>query len=281
MPDTRPNLLLLQLRRKVGVSTNDQSPDGLLVNAFIAEGDQAAFECLLKRHAPMVYRTCLRIVRDPHHAEDAFQATFLVLCRKASSIRRQRSVVGWLYQVAARIAFRLRKENSRQVAAGNNLIPEPIAPESPSPLDNHDVRDALDEELSNLPEKYRTPLILYYLEGKTAVDVASELGWPYGTVLVRLARGRVKLRARCERRGITLHAESVLATELVRFAGQGALPAGLTKSTSKLALLVALDRGAAPALVAPRVTELAQGMRQAMLVAKLKAGWAFLLSWSV
>ncbi len=271
MPDIRSSSLLHQLRQMVGNPTNLETPDGFLLESFVAERDQAAFDRLLKRQAPMVYRTCLRIVRDPHHAEDAFQATFLVLCRKARSIRRQDSVAGWLYQVAARISLKLRADSQRQVSL-DDRGPDVTAPENPCLIDAIDFRLALDEELSRLPEKYRAPLILHYLESKPAVAVARELGWPYGTVLRRMARGRDKLRARFLRRGISLGVESVWAVELARFVGQGSLPMGLAKATTKVASLLALGRCAAPVSVAPQVAELAQGMGRAMLLAKLKTG---------
>ncbi len=127
MPGIQSSSLLHQLRRMVGNPAIMESPDGSFWNRSSRNDDQAAFDCLLKRHAPMVYRTCLRIVRDPHHAEDAFQATFLVLCRKARSIRRQDSVAGWLYQVAARISLKLRADSLRQVPLGDDL------PELPAP----------------------------------------------------------------------------------------------------------------------------------------------------
>jgi RNA polymerase sigma factor (sigma-70 family) len=255
----------------VGNSANLETPDGFLLESFIAERDQAAFDCLLKRHAPMVYRTCLRIVRDPHHAEDAFQATFLVLCRKARSIRRQDSVAGWLYQVAARISLKLRADSQREAPLDNH-VPDVSAPENPCSFDAIDFRLALDGELSKLPEKYRAPLILHYLESKPAVAVARELGWPYGTVLCRMARGRDKLRARFMRRGICLGAESLWVSELARIVEQGSVPAGLVNSAIKLAVLLSLGQVAAQISVAPKVAELAQGMARALLLTKLKSG---------
>ncbi len=276
MPGINPSPFLLQLRRMVGSPRLREMPDGQLLELFIGQRDQAAFDCLIERHAPMVYQACLRIVRDHHHAEDAFQAAFLVLCRKANSIRHQQSVAGWLYQVAVRIALKVRAKSDRHVLIGDGIMLV-RAPEPTQSFHGFEMGAVLDEEISKLPEKYRAPFILHYLEGMPAIAMAGELALPYGTVLCRLARGRDKLRARLVRRGLTLGAESAWATELARCVGKGSVPAGLAKSAIKLAALWALGRSASSISLAPHVVELAKGMGRTMFLAKAKAGLGFLV----
>src|SRR5262249_51849673 len=153
------------------------------------------------RHGPMVLRTCQRILGHRQDAEDAFQATFLVLCRKAVAISNREGAGAWIYRVAYRVALRARADSARRASAGLRIA-DLAAPPSPPEAELAELRPVLDDELNRLPEKYRAPLVLHYLEGMTVGQVARELGCPEGTVCGRLARARTLLRPRLSRRGV-------------------------------------------------------------------------------
>jgi len=181
--------------------------DGRLLERFLDDRDQAAFELLVWRHGPMVLRVCRRIIRDLHGAEDAFQATFLTLAYKAGSIGKRESVGSWLYKVAYRIALRARDGLSKRVTRERPLADSLVAEDVRDPADAAAWRELgplLDAEVQRLPEKYRAAFILCCLDGKTNEEAAEELGCPKGTLLSRLARAREQLRKRLERRGLAL-----------------------------------------------------------------------------
>src|SRR5205085_417873 len=160
---------------------------------------------LVDRHGPMVLSVCRRVLGNAHDAEDAFQAAFLVLVRRARKILRRESVGSWLHGVAYRTALKARTAalrrlvKEKQTAAGQ-------AVDDRSDIVWRELRPILDEEIDRLPEKYRLPLVLCYLEGKTNAEVARQLRWPKGTVATRLARAREQLRRRLTRRGAVLSA---------------------------------------------------------------------------
>ncbi|MBV8430290.1 MAG: sigma-70 family RNA polymerase sigma factor, partial [Solirubrobacterales bacterium] len=187
---------LLQFIRRVA---EDQRvlglPDRELHRRFQDQQDQAAFQALLRRHGPMVLGVCRRVLGDRHEAEDAFQATFLVLVRKAASVVPRDMVGNWLYGVARQTALKARATTARRRAREKQVtaMPEP-APERRE--SRHDLQPLLDEELSRLPDKYRAVIVLCDLEGKTRKEVARQLGWPEGTVAGRLARARAVLAKR-------------------------------------------------------------------------------------
>ena len=176
--------------------------DGDLLKRYLQEEDEAAFEALVRRHGPMVLGVCRRILRNAHDAEDAFQATFLVLLHKASSLQSPGTVGNWLYGVAYRTAQEARRAILKRCAKEAKAVPKPAAPADAW----NDLREALDEELERLSEKYRTVIVLVDLEGATGKEVARRLGMPEGTVASRLARGRVLLAKRLTRRGPALTA---------------------------------------------------------------------------
>src|SRR5262249_47754622 len=161
-------------------SDRDSVSDAFLLNRFVEVWDEAAFRELMRRHGPMVLGVCRRIVRDSHAAEDAFQVTFLVLARKAHAVRKRESVGPWLHGVAheaggARSRRRLLEPVGKQVA---DVIEH-------DQLERDEVNAVLHEELGRLPEKYRAPLVLCYIEGHSHEFVAQRLGWPIGTVRTR------------------------------------------------------------------------------------------------
>src|SRR5262245_36773723 len=171
--------------------------DSQLLDRFLSQRDEAAFELLVWRHGPMVLGVCRRVLQDAHDAEDAFQATFLTLARKGGSIGRRESLAGWLYTVAQRIALRARARQPRP-RSRERPLPASVVEESacdPSELLAwRELRPLLDAEVARLPEKYRDAFILCYIEGKTNEEAAEQLGCPKGTVLSRLSRARERLR---------------------------------------------------------------------------------------
>ena len=179
-----------------------------LLERFAHGRDPASFEAIVQHHGPMVLATCRRVLPDPADADDAFQATFLVLARQARAIRDPDRLAPWLHQVAHRVALRARARSARrrrvEGAGRGDLV---VAPD---PADAHELRTVLDEELARLPAKYRDPLVLCYLEGLTHDEAASQLDWPVGTVRSRLAGGRDRLRSRLTRRGFAPGALAVL-----------------------------------------------------------------------
>src|SRR5262245_1501396 len=183
--------------------------DAQLLDQFVRYKDQGAFELLVWRHGPLVLSACRRVLQDQHAAEHAFQATFLTLVRRANTIDKRTSLSSWLYKVAYRVALRARTRESRHAASEQPLHNLPDGDPGNGPADQaewRELRGVLDDEVYRLPEKYRVPLILCYLEGKTNEQAAKELGCPKGTVLSRLARARERLRSRLTLRGLSLSA---------------------------------------------------------------------------
>ncbi|MBM3983894.1 MAG: RNA polymerase sigma factor, partial [Planctomycetes bacterium] len=203
MPRDPSAAILDPLRRLVTRHSGSALSDAQLVENFVARRDQASFEVLVWRHGAMVLALCRRVLRDAHEAEDAFQAAFLVFARKAGAIGRGAAVGPWLYKVAYRVALRMRATAAKRGAPAEPV--EVPAPPGPDP-DWNDLRPVLDDEIARLPEKFRAPFVLCYLEGRTNEEAAEVLGCPKGTVLSRLARGRERLRARLARRGVALGA---------------------------------------------------------------------------
>jgi RNA polymerase sigma factor (sigma-70 family) len=247
--------------------------DGQLLERFAQRHDEAAFEALLARHGPMVLGVCRRVLRDAHEAEDAYQVTFLALARQASAIRRGNALANWLYEVAYRIAARLRsaaltrQQRTPQLAE----VPE-VTTSRGDPLAFvvwRELRPVLDEELSRLPHKYRAPLVLCYLEGKTNEDAARELGWPTGSMSKRLERGRELLRERLTRRGLALSG-GLLFGALSESTATATVPAALALPTVQAASLFAARQSAVLSCVSAHVVALAEGVISVMVVSKIK-----------
>jgi RNA polymerase sigma factor (sigma-70 family) len=175
--------------------------EGGLLDRFVTEADESAFAALVSRHGPMVLGVCRRALRDKHDVEDAFQATFLVLVRRARSIRDGELVGHWLHGVAHRVAVRARANAARRYVHERPGAEVDRAEESTPPTD--DLAAILDEELARLPESLQAPLVLCYHEGLTHDEAAQRLGWPVGTVRSRMARARGVMQRRLTRRGIT------------------------------------------------------------------------------
>ncbi len=242
--------------------------DGQLLDDYLSRQDEAALAALVHRHGPMVWGVCRRVLRNYHDAEDAFQATFLVLVRKAASIASRELLANWLYGVAHQTALKARattarrKERERQVSE----MPEPAVTVQEL---WRDLQPLLDEELSRLPEKYRVLVVLCDLEGKSRKEVAQQLRCPEGTVAGRLARARATLASRLAKRGVVLSA-GTLAMVLSRNVASAGVPISLVSSTIKAATELAAWGAAAASLISARVAALTEGVRKAMLLTKHK-----------
>jgi RNA polymerase sigma factor (sigma-70 family) len=220
-----------QVQRLFEVGTAASVTEGQLLERYLEHRDEVAFEALVARHGPMVLGVCRRMLRDPQDVEDAFQATFLVLLRKGGSIRDRELLGNWLYGVAQRVSMKARARPSR-VGMDSDLAHLEDSRSDPDP-DGFELRSVLDQELARLPEKYRAPIVLCYLEGHTHEEAAARLGWPVGTVRGRLARARDTLRGRLFRRGLA-PASAALTAVLTQDA-RAAVPESLLLSTVRAA----------------------------------------------
>jgi RNA polymerase sigma factor (sigma-70 family) len=250
--------------------------DGILLERFAAHREDAAFEALVRRHGPMVWGVCRRLLRDHHDAEDAFQATFLVLARKGHSIAHRELVAGWLHGVAYQTAMKSRATRTRRRKREGQVTEMP-EPEAVSRDQQDQLTEWLDREVSRLPDKYRIPIVLCELEGKTHREAAEQLGWPIGTVSGRLSRARAMLARRLSRRGVSLSGGSlaVLVGQEVASAG---VPTGLVVSTVHAASLFAAGRAVTAGLVSAEVTALAEKVVKAMLLSRIKLATIILLA---
>jgi RNA polymerase sigma factor (sigma-70 family) len=258
--------------RRSGTGETCAGPDEVLLERFVANRDEAAFTALLTRYGPLVLGTCQRVLRHQQDAEDAYQATFLVLARKADSIGKRQSVGSWLYGVAYRVALQVRRGASRWRKEAQPL-PDVPGPEAKPDESGQDLRPLLDEELGRLPTKFRDAVVLCYLEGKSTEEAATALGCPRGTVLSRLARARERLRGRLVRRGITLSLGALTAF-LSGLAAGAALPANLTSSIWQTVQSPVRKRGAE----ASRAETLADAFESARRVVRVKLGGALVLT---
>ncbi len=269
---------LRSILRRVGVAqAHSALTDRELLSRFVAERDEDAFETVFRRHAPMVLGVCRRSLGDLHEAEDAFQATFIVLVRKAASVRWQASVGSWLYEVAQRVALEAKARGRRQrdrecvVAAqrSSDLLSE---------ITGREFLAVLDEELLRLPEKFRGPIVLCCLEGLGGDEAARGLGCSLSTLRRRLSRGRELLRVRLARRGVMLSGATISAALLA----QGAAPAAIHCDPSSALRAVYRPATGHPAPAAPgRAVALAEQAARGMLKTKLRSAAALLLTLAV
>ncbi len=266
MATAEKRLVLSHIRKLVATHRANQEPDQDLLLRFASERDEAAFAALLHRHGPMVLRVCRRVLHNWHDAEDAFQATFLTLARRAPAIRKHASVASWLHGVAYRVSLQANA-NGRRKSIPIRLSIDKL---SGSPHDDvtwRELRSILDAELSRLPEKYRAPLLLCYLEGQTRDEAAHSLGCPLGTLKSRLERGRDLLRGRLTRRGLTLSA-ALVGIGLEGSAASAALPGALARSTVQAAVVYASGKYAS-ALVSAQVAKLLKAGLHATTLGKM------------
>jgi RNA polymerase sigma factor (sigma-70 family) len=274
MATSQVHEVLQYLRRAVRPPDGAAMTDGQLLSRFVEGRDEAAFAALVRRHGPMVWGVCRRLLANHQDAEDAFQATFLVLVRKAATVLPREMVANWLYGVACMTARRSKvaaaraRRRERQVAN----VPEPAAA-GPDLWD--DLRPLLDQELARLPDRYRVVVVLCDLEGKTRKEAAGQLGLPEGTVASRLARARAMLAKRLARHGLGVSG-GALAAVLSQKAASAGVPSSAVSSTINAASVLAAGR-AAVGIISARVAGLTDGVLKAMLLTKLKIATAVLL----
>jgi RNA polymerase sigma factor (sigma-70 family) len=275
MASARFGTLVRHLRRMAGATGNGGLSDAQLLERFVRGRDEAAFEVLLWRHGPMVLGVCRRLLRHEQDAEDAFQATFLALVRKGSTVSRRASVGGWLYRVAFRVALAARASAICRAARPLSEAAEPAA-EAVYGLEWRELRPLLDEEVNRLPPRYRVPFVLCHLEGRTNQEAADELGCPVGTLASRLSRARERLRARLVRRGITLSAAGLTAA-LGRGA-DAAVPRAWVEAAIRDGLPVAAGKGGA---VPAGVAALAEGVLRSLFLSRVKLAAGVLVAVAV
>jgi RNA polymerase sigma factor (sigma-70 family) len=274
MTNAHVNPLSREIRQLIGAGSRDDVPDGQLLDRFTATRDEAAFELLIRRYGRLVFGVCRRVLADPHAAEDAFQATFLVLVHKAGSLDRGRPVGDWLYTVAVRLARRARANAARR--RGHEAAAATARAAAVNESWDGDVARTLHEELNRLPDKFRVPLVLSYLEGRNYQQIARQIGCPVGTVGWRLAQARDALRDRLAGRGVVCPAAGVAAL-LAANVAPAAVPAPLVHATTQAALWFAAGAAAGPAAASARAVELAHGALGSM-TAKLKVAAAAVLT---
>jgi RNA polymerase sigma factor (sigma-70 family) len=267
------NGVFQRIRALAAVRADRQSGDMELLRRFVETADEAAFTVLVERHGPMVLGLCRRLLRQGHDAEDACQAAFLVLARRAGSLRKRESLASWLHGVAYRICVNLKRQQARRQRRERTATRPEASEGDAGDITWRELRTVLDEELQRLPQRYRAPLVLCYLEGKTRDEAAQELGAKPATLHGLLERGRKLLRQRLERRSVTLSA-ALFATALPG-AAEAVLPASLTVASASAA--VALARGH-EGIIAAHILNLVKEASTAMLVTKLKIGAAIVVA---
>jgi RNA polymerase sigma factor (sigma-70 family) len=273
MATTHPRTVLRRLRDFVTAEGVRATPDRQLLARFARGREEAAFEALVRRHGPLVLGVCRRVLHQEQDAEDVFQATFLVLARKADVAGRRASLGTWLYQVAYHMALKARKH----AAARRRREMRSARPEATDPLAELTGRELLavfDEELQALPEPERQSLVLCYLEGKTRDEAAREVGCSESTLKRRLERGKERMRLRLARRGVALP-NALLAAGLTQ-GGRTAVPAALTGSTLRAGLLTANGQAVA-GVVSAEAAALAAGAVRALAAGKARAVGALLV----
>jgi RNA polymerase sigma factor (sigma-70 family) len=259
MTPHRLNPVLRHLRSLGGNPAADL-PDAVLLARFVADGEEAAFTVLVRRHGPMVLGVCRRLLGDVHAAEDAFQATFLLLAKKARWLRQPDRLGPWLYGVARRVALKVRSATIRRREVAPVDVPAPVTSET------HDLRPVLDAAIAGLPARYRVPVVLCYLQGLTYAEAAERLRCPVGTVATRLSRARDRLRVLLVRQGVVPPAGALTAA-LTPDVTAAIVPDELLRSTTRWA--VAFVAGSA-ATIPTSILTLTRKVAQTMILDKLK-----------
>jgi RNA polymerase sigma factor (sigma-70 family) len=261
------NRLIDHLRRLVEQPLGDE----VLLDRFIERREDTAFATLVKRHGPMVLAVCRRILGNPQDAEDAFQATFLVLARRASSVRPRAAVGNWLYGVAYRTALAARAKITRRFTREKQMEEMPETEEQKEAC-GHELLSLLDRELHHLPDKYRLPVVLCDLQGRSRKEVARQMGIPEGTLSSRLAIAHKKLAWRLSRLGLMASGAS-LAMLLAENTALAQVPPLLVVATTKGAVLLTAGQAVG---VSVGVIALTEGVLRAMFIAKVKTATVLL-----
>lgn len=274
MADNHVNEIIQHLGRIVLRSNGAGLTDGQLLSRYIEARDENAFAALVKRHGPMVWGVCRRLLNQ-HDAEDAFQATFLVLVRKAATIIPREMIANWLYGVAYRTARRVKVTAAKRYRKEKQIVQMPEAAVDETDL-WADLRPLLDQELSRLPDKYRAVIVLCDLEGKTRHQAAGQLRLAQGTVASRLTRARAMLAKRLARHGLTMSG-GTLAALLTQNVASAVVPGPVVTFTIKAASAFAAGQATASGLISAKAVALAEGVLKTMFLTKLKIGAAVLL----
>ncbi len=259
---------LRRLRSVLGPEADDGVSDTQLLQRFVSQRDETAFEVLVWRHAGLVLNVCARWLSQSQDTEDVFQATFLTLARKAGSVANGKALGGWLARVAYRVVLRLRTRAAREVPAAPGCF-DPPAPPAADRAVGADLRPILDEEIRRLPEKYRVPVVLCYLEGRTTQEAAQQLGCARGTICSRLSWARQRLRDRLTRRGLAI-STAVLVSVLQPRTASAALVSATVQSAVAFSTGQVAARG--------RAVALAEGVLRTMLLTRLKMTAALVLA---
>jgi RNA polymerase sigma factor (sigma-70 family) len=258
------------IRRAVPPRNGAGASDRELLGEYVGRRDEAALSALVSRHGPMVWGVCRRVLGNHHDAEDAFQATFLVLVRKAASIASRDLLANWLYGVAYQTARKARATATKRKSREKQVMDMPDVAAREQDLWD-DIQPVLDHELSRLPDAYRAVVILCDLQGKSRKEAARQLRCPEGTVMGRLARARAKLAQRLRQRGVVLSGGALAA--VVSHRALAGVPPTVVSSTVK----VASQFGAAGVVISGQVAALAEGVLKAMLFTKLKVATAIMV----
>lgn len=241
--------------------------DTQLLNRFVHRGDETAFAALVRRHGPMVFAVCRRLLRDVNDVEDAFQATFLLLLRKAACLRRPELLGPWLHGVAYRIALK-----ARTLAGKRHKRERPMVEVPALDADDYlwrDLRPILDEAIGQLPPKYRAPFVLCHLEGMTNAQAAHRLGCPPGTIATRLSRARARLRVRLARQGVALSA-AALGVALEKSAEAAGAPLSMVQSAVRMVSESGTCTATGAGAISSHVAALTEGVGKAMFMEKVK-----------
>jgi RNA polymerase sigma factor (sigma-70 family) len=265
---------LQHIRHLIGSVPGAALSDGQLLEEFLTNHDETAVEVLVRRYGPLVFGVCRRVLQRTHAAEDIVQATFCVLFRKAAVLDRGKPLGSWLYTVAYRLALTARANERRRQQCEEQAARR--RPTSEGPALASDLEAVLDEELQRLPEKYRTPLVLCYLEGKTNEQAAHLLGCPVGSMSARLNQARDRLREGLARRGYTVGSAGIAAA-LSTATSQAAIPLPLIHNTVRAAVWFAGEQSASAAFISAGAVALARGACRAMVLNKVKITAAVLL----
>jgi RNA polymerase sigma-70 factor (ECF subfamily) len=251
------------MRHELAQGEPGATTDRALLEDFAQTCHADTFAALVKRHGPLVLGVCRRVLCDGADADDAFQATFLVLARKAGSIGQPERLGNWLYGVATRIALKARASAARRRERQEPLTDLP-ARQADKGADREDLRRVLDDELCRLPDKFRAPLVLCYLDGKSREEAAAHLGWSVGAVKGMLERGRELLRSRLARRGLGVSAAG-LAALLPEYASAAVVPPAVSVATAE----AAVDFAVGKTVAAVNAAALAKGVLQSMNTKRL------------
>jgi RNA polymerase sigma factor (sigma-70 family) len=275
MPNKQLENVLQHLQRLTVGQAFKKLTDGQLLERFAVLGDQAAFTALMQRHGMLVLNVCRNLLHQEQDAEDAFQAVFLVLARKAVAVAKHAKLAGWLHKTSCHCAMQVRRARARRLAHERRSNEMPRR-EGGDDTGWRELQGMLDEEVARLPDKYRSPFVLCCLEGKSKSEAALELGWKEGTVSGRLAQARKQLQQRLIRRGVTL-STTLCALALTQKA-VAIVPTALADATAQAVFAIGGQAVGTSVYLSPQVVDVVQKVIKTMSVAKCKSNLAVFLT---